>query len=154
MPHLFSFAVLRSNSTSSGSCGIGSSSLDASGMAIQRETIVSGKTSGSALRSSRNESLGGSSRVLRNAFAACGCSRSASAIIATLQRPAEARICSACSRARTCSITMRRDFDSGSATKISRALAEKTSPGSVPFTRLANSAASRRFPLPGDPEIK
>jgi hypothetical protein len=49
---------------------------------------------------------------------------------------------------------MRRDFDSGSATKISRALAEKTSPGSVPFTRLANSAASSRFPLPGDPEIK
>src|SRR5438034_4749447 len=75
-------------------------------------------------------------------------------MIATLRRPFAACICSACSRARICSITMRRDFDSGWAIKISRAFVEKMSLGWVPFTRLASSAASCCLPLPGGPEIK
>ena len=131
-----------------------SSPSRARGIAMHRERIVSGSASGKALSRSSNESLGGSSNVLRNAFAACGCRRSASEMIATLRRALLARICSACSRPRICSITMRRDFDSGRAMKISRALAEKTSPTGVPFTRLARSAASCCFPLPGGPEIK
>ena len=44
---------------------------------------------------------------------------------------------------------MRRDFDSGRAMKISRALAEKTSLAAVPLTKLASSAASNSLPLPG-----
>src|SRR5207245_8010439 len=126
----------------------------ARGSAMHRERIVSGSASGKALSRSSKESLGGSSNVLRNAFAACGCSLSASEMIATLRRELLARICSACSRRRICSITIRRDFDSGRATKISRALAEKTSPTGVPFTRLASFAASCCLPLPGGPEIK
>ena len=126
----------------------------ANGIAIHRERIVSGSASGKALSKSSKESFGGSSNVLRNAFAAWGWSRSASKTIATLRRPLLARICKACSRSRICSITIRRDFDSGLATKISRAFAEKTSTAGVPLTRLARSAASCCFPLPGGPEIK
>src|SRR6476660_706467 len=49
---------------------------------------------------------------------------------------------------------MRRDFDSGRATKTSRALAEKTSSVGVPLTRLVSSAASSSLPLPDGPVIK
>src|SRR5438094_842570 len=42
----------------------------ASGIAMHLERIVSGKASGKALSRSSNESFGGSSNVLRNAFAA------------------------------------------------------------------------------------
>ena len=130
------------------------SSTAASGMLMHREMIVSGSTSGIALSKSNRESCGGSSNVLRDALAACGCRRSASARIATFRRPSVARICSACSSARTCSMTIRRDFDSGSATKVSRAAPVKTSSGLLPFTRWTNFAASKRFPLPGAPEMR
>src|SRR4029077_727547 len=49
---------------------------------------------------------------------------------------------------------MRRDFDSGRATKISRAFDEKTSFAGVPFTKLASSAARASLPLPGAPVIR
>src|SRR5206468_8825934 len=49
---------------------------------------------------------------------------------------------------------MRRDFDSGRAMKISRALFEKTSLVAVPLTKLASSAASASLPLPGAPVIR
>ena len=49
---------------------------------------------------------------------------------------------------------MRRDFDSGRATKTSRALAEKTSLVGVPLTKLVSSAASTSLPLPGAPVIR
>jgi hypothetical protein len=51
-------------------------------------------------------------------------------------------------------MTILLDLDSGSATKISRALAEKTSLGSIPLTTLASSAAKARLPLPAGPEIR
>ena len=47
------------------------------------DTIVSGNASGSALNSSSSELPGGSSSVFKNALAACGCKRSASATIPT-----------------------------------------------------------------------
>src|SRR6266404_5147105 len=49
---------------------------------------------------------------------------------------------------------MRRDFDSGRAIKTSRALVEKTSLVAVLLTKLASSAASNSFPLPGAPVIR
>ena len=51
-------------------------------------------------------------------------------------------------------MTIRRDFDSGRAMEISRALAEKTSVTGVPLTRLAKCAARVSLPLPGGPVIK
>src|SRR5215467_7477340 len=75
-------------------------------------------------------------------------------MIATLRRPSAARIWSACSNARICAVTMRRDFDSGRAIKTSRALAEKISAFGVPLTKLANSVARTFLPLPGPPVIR
>src|ERR1051326_3929122 len=56
---------------------------------MHRDRIVSGNASGKALKRSSKESLGGSSNVLRNALAAWTTSRSASGIIAHLQRVLE-----------------------------------------------------------------
>ena len=121
---------------------------------MHRERMVSGRASGKPLSRSNRESLGGSSNVLRKAFAAASPSRSAFEMIATFRRLFAARICSVCSNSRICSIEMRRDLDSGPAMKISRAFAEKTSFTGVPLTRLATSAASACLPLPGGPVTK
>ena len=52
------------------------------------------------------------------------------------------------------SVTIRRDFDSGSARKTSRAPAPKTSSGLTPLTSAATPAARARLPLPGAPEMR
>ena len=144
--------MLRSSSISAACSGEDWLSGAASGISMQRERTVSGNTSGKALNNNRSEFSGGSSSVFRNALAACGCRRSASEIMATFRRPGGARICKACSRLRICSVTMRRDFDSGSAIKTSCARLEKTLFGSMSLTRPTRSAARARLPLPGAPE--
>ena len=139
------------------------------GSRVQREITVGSSRCGLAVRSSSSVLRGGSSRVLRNAFAAWSFIRSASVMTPTLHAPPGAARCSVCSRSRISSTPIRRDFirgrmirtqplsnssSGGVATTTGSPNKSKPPPAAAPLTRWITRAARFSLPLPCAPLMR
>ena len=128
------------------------SAADRSGKWAHRETMVTGSRPGLLVTRMKRQFGGGSSRVLRKAFAALRCRRSASRMMPVFTAPGRKLVeKKGLQNSWNGSTRIRRDFDSGSSLCTSGWLGALSAV--VSLTIPAISHARRLRPLPGVPVI-